>query len=217
MSTRRALLTVGAGAMLAAGALPAPAAPNPFRDSTATTTVALDETGGWTADERLEIDLALAHEIGLSLAFPNAFRLPDEPSRILPGLLLPELTEASGTVDGATAPVTVESRGHRLALALPRRKAEPGVHVDELRHGRQRASRISGQELHTYVQVGGHEVTLRGSGLLEVLLEQRPGVFAPAGERTAGGWALTRSGPLAQTILVRRAAREIPAPTIGYA
>ncbi|WP_432557371.1 hypothetical protein [Granulicoccus sp. GXG6511] len=44
-----------------------------------------------------------------------------------------------------------------------------------------------------------------------------PGVFAPAGEPAAGGWALTRSGPVAQTILVRRTAREVPAPTISYA
>ncbi|WP_425309462.1 hypothetical protein AADG42_12060 [Ammonicoccus fulvus] len=221
---RRGLGVLALGLVLSAATRRADGAPNPFGQSSAQSRFVLDPDGGWEAVEQRQIELRLAYELSFRVAFPDGIRLPDEPERPLPGLLMPDLGPVTGSFNGQSEPIEVERIGRRVEFGLPARDAEVGVHDLEVRHARSRASLVVGDRLHTYLQAGiSGPITIVGEGIIAVGRHTRPGVFEPVGTATATGWELPRNDtrPAAwsapSVLRVERAARRVAEPRISYA
>lgn len=221
---RRGLGALAVGLALSAVTRRSEGAPNPFGESSGQSRFVLDPDGGWEAEEQRRIELRLAYDLSFLLAFPDAIRLPDEPDRPLPGLLIPDLGSLAGSFDGQSEEVEVERIGRRLAFGLRDRAAEVGVHDLVVSHARTRASIVVGDRLHTYLQAGqSGPITITGEGILAVGRQTRPGFFEPVGSSTATGWELPADasrpgawwGP--SVLRVERTARAVPEPRVSYA
>lgn len=194
--------------------------PNPLlrRDLDAEVTFA--PGGGYQVVERFHAEVnpqvKKGASLGLRLAFPDAVRLPDEPGKLLPGLLMLELGDVSALRNGTPEQPIVTSKGHRVAIEQALVRVSAGPYEESVTHAYRRASRLVDNKIHTYGVVGTDgPVTFIGTDIDRVEFQTYPGEFVQAGEATSTGW-LVDEAPFPRVFRAIRTLGDIEPADIIY-